>query len=497
MKFRNQILVLIYILTFSGCSSDDKDAPIEKEPETEIEQTAIINLTSQESNEIDFGDVVTNITATRVFSIQNSGNSDLNVTNIILPENYTIDSSSGIIPSNTSKQFTVTFVPTEIADYSNSITIESNATSGTESMPIKGFGVSSVYEGSVILATQEEVEDFAKLGYTEITVALYIGHINTFSKITSLASLNKLTDVGSLQVISTTQLEDLSGLENLNVTHSIQLLGNSALKNVDALLGVTKLSDYLSFLSNSALTQIDGLSNITEVGDNLRIKNHLLLTNLDGLSNVTIINKDLIIEENPLIENLNGLSLLQSVSSVRFKYNGALYDYCAIKSLLQSDGVRNTFYKTGYNRYNPTKYDIINYDCLKEVPEGVYDGSLSFNSTYEIDRFKSKGFHTISGSLGVFSVDINTLDFLSSLTTITGSFTIRNTGVTNLEGLENLIYVGQLWIQENGLLSDYCVLNSFIENGTINSTSNEWRYLNNDNLYNPTLADLQNGLCVE
>ncbi|RAJ13808.1 Ig-like domain-containing protein [Arenibacter echinorum] len=507
MKFRNQILILIYIIIFSGCSSDDKDAPIENEPETEIEQTAIINLTSEESNEIDFGDVVTNIIATRVFSIQNSGNSDLNITNIILPDNYTIDSTSGIIPSNSSKQFTVTFIPTEIADYSNSITIESNATSGSNVTPIIGFGVSSVYEGSVTLITQEEVEDFAKLGYTEITVALFIGNINNFSKITSLASLNKLTDVGSLQVISTRALEDLSGLENLNVSHSIQLLSNSALKNVDALLGVTKLSDYLSFLSNSALTQIDGLSNITEVGDNLRIKNHPLLTNLDGLSNVTIIKKDLIVEENPLIENLNSLSTLQNVSSVRFQDNSSLYDYCGIKELLLNGGVSGTFYNTSYNRYNPTQYEIIYNDCLKEIPEGVYDGSVLIRGATSLNKFASKEYHTVDGNFSINDSfyedehrDISTLEGLNNLRTINGTFSIRKTILINLSGLENLLSAKQIVFEENTDLANYCALNSFIQNGTLGENYNGIpgeEYLCVDNFYNPTIADLQNGQCTE
>lgn len=452
MKFKNPILILALLFLLSGCSSSDDDIPVVEIIEEEvIVDTAIITLTSSDSDEINFGDVVTNITSKRVFSVQNTGNSDLNITNIILPDNYTIDGTSGSILPNSSKEFTITFTPTAIADYSDSIKIESNATGGPDTIPIIGAGVSSVFEGSVTLISQEDVEDFGNLGYTEITGALYIGNINNFSGITSLASLSNLTDIGSLQVVSTTELEDLSGLENLNVSHSIQILSNRALKNVDALQSVTKLSDYLSFLSNFALTQIDGLSNVTEVGDNLRIKNHPNLTNLNGLSNISIVKKDLIVEENPLIENLNGLSTLQNVSSVRFQDNSSLYDYCGIKALLQNGGVNGIFYETRYNRYNPDKNRIMSSDCSKEIPEGVYDGSILIRDATSLNKFASKEYHTINGSFSINDApyegeirDISTLEGLSNLKTVNGTFTIRKTILTNLNGLENLINVNQI-----------------------------------------------------
>ncbi|MFW2376475.1 MAG: hypothetical protein ACN4ES_08005, partial [Cellulophaga baltica] len=65
MKFNIQILTLICFASFFSCSSDDEAPPkIIVVEEEVIEDTAIINLTSEESNEIDFGDVVTNITST-------------------------------------------------------------------------------------------------------------------------------------------------------------------------------------------------------------------------------------------------------------------------------------------------------------------------------------------------------------------------------------------------------------------------------------------------
>ncbi|AIZ40702.1 Ig-like domain-containing protein [Cellulophaga baltica] len=502
MKFNIQILTLICFASFFSCSSDDEAPPkIIVVEEEVIEDTAIINLTSEESNEIDFGDVVTNITSTRVFTIHNSGNSDLKIANIIIPDNYTIDLLTSIIPSNQSKEFTVTFTPTDILDYTDLIKIESNATSGTASIIIKGIGVNSIYDGSVTLITQDEVEDFAKSGYTEITGALFIGNINNFSPINSLASLNKITEVGSLQVISTTELEDLTGLENLNVTVSIQLLSNSALKNVDALLSVTKLSSYLSLLSNTALTQINGLSNISEIGDNLRVNNHPNLINLDGLANIITVKNKLYIENNSLIENLNGLSSLQSVSSVSIRYNAELYSYCGIKSLLTNKGIGEDYFRPRFNRYNPSSYTIEDFDCEKMIPDGIIhsDTGYGISEQKDIDYLISNDFHGIDGGLIISSENITSLESLSFLKTVSGSIRINDTALTNLNGLENLTNVAQIYILNNLTLSDYCGLSPLIVNGSLgeNLYPSSEPFYTVDNLYNPTLADIQNGLCSE
>ncbi|WP_339727061.1 DUF1573 domain-containing protein [Maribacter stanieri] len=523
MKIKNTILILAYILVFSSCASDDDNTPtqIDREPETVIEQTAIINFTNEESNEIDFGDVVVDIITTQVFNIENTGNSDLNITNIVIPDNYTIDISSTTITPNTNKDFTITFSPTEILDYSNVIQIESNATGGNDTITITGFGVSPIYDGSIVLNTQEEVDHFGKLGYTSITGGLNIGQVTSIaSTIVDLEPLNKILEVGFLEVFSTTSLENLNGLEKLNVINSIQMVSNSALKNIDALKSVTKLEGYINFLSNNSLTKIDGLENLIEVKENVRFNNNALLENIDGLSSLKSVGTDFDLLGSPLIENLNGLSSLENVgvelhvsgslllenlnglsnlksaSLLRFSDNVSLYDYCGIKDLLTNDGANLYHNGQRYNRFNPTKSEVVNSTCSELVPLGVYDGNLLMDSNSDIEKFVSKNFHTIRGSFGVNGQAITNLDFLENLETVTSDLNIRNTDLTNLDGLDKLIYVNQLFIQENAMLADYCGLNSFIENGTINNTG-DYRYIITDNLYNPTLEELQNGQCTD
>ncbi|PCE64998.1 choice-of-anchor D domain-containing protein [Sediminicola luteus] len=499
--------LLFFVFTLSCCSSNDQEE-VKEVPESKVEETAVINVLIDDSNEIDFGDVVVGITTTRIFSVQNTGNSTLNINNVRLPSGFTIDVTSVNISPDTTKEFVVTFSPSEILDYSGSIEIESNATEGDESILISGFGVDSIFEGSVVLNTQDEVESFAQLGYTEITGALNIGNINTVSQITSLASLNEIVYVGSLQVVSTGKLENLDGLENLDVGISIQLLSNYALKDIDALLGVTKLSSYLSLLSNKELTNLNGLSNIQEVGDNLRIKNHPKLKNLDGLSEVTSIKEDLIVEGNELIEDLNGLSSIKSVVDIRISGNFALYNYCGIKSLIQNKGYSGGFGLTSFNRYNPSVYDIVYSDCSNEIPEGVYHGDYSIHDTYDIRQLTVRDYyHTIDGDLTISESwvdnekkEIRTLEDLKKIKSIKGKFEVKGTLIKDLTGLENLESVEQIVFIGNAQLSDYCGLNSLLQNGNLGEGfygEPGEEYMCSGNLYNPSLLDLQNAKCAE
>jgi hypothetical protein len=517
MKIKNLLLILVYILIFSSCSNDDDNTPkqIESEPEAIIEQTAVIKLITEGSSKIEFGDVVIDISTSQVFSIQNTGNSDLNITNIILPNNFTIDITSTTITSNEIKEFVVTFIPTDIFDYSNSISIESNATGGSNSITILGTGVSPIYDGTVYLHTQKEVDDFGKLGYTSITKALSISGSGGESTIVDLEPLNKIIKVGTLEVSRTTNLESLKGLENLNTIDFIQMVSNYSLTNIDALKSVTKL-ERINILGNPLLKHIDGFENLIEVTIFVRFIANDMLENIDGFSNLTHIGTDFKLSASPSIINLNGLSNLQSASAISINNNASLYDYCGIKELLTNDGANFGSY---YNRYNPTKEEVINGLCSEEVPLGVYDGDLIIRYDSDMERFASREFHTVRGSLSLNGEDIINLDFLENLTTVNGSFSISNTSVTNLNGLENLTtidgsfsinnnpltnlngldnlaYVNQMYIRRNESLSDYCGLTSFIENGTINYTG-EQRYVNENNLYNPTLEDLQNGQCTE
>lgn len=81
-------------------------------------------------------------TATLLLNIENTGTDVLNVTGISLPSGFS-GSFSGTIPVNGSVPVLITFAPTDAIDYEGVLTVASDATSGTTTLPISGTGIGS------------------------------------------------------------------------------------------------------------------------------------------------------------------------------------------------------------------------------------------------------------------------------------------------------------------------------------------------------------------
>ncbi len=98
--------------------------------------TRIIGLTGN----MQFGEVQIVEPADRILTITNWGGSPLDVSGIEFPDGFSSDWTSGSISPGSSQNVTITFAPTQVRNYSGSITILSNATSGTGSRTVSGSG---------------------------------------------------------------------------------------------------------------------------------------------------------------------------------------------------------------------------------------------------------------------------------------------------------------------------------------------------------------------
>ncbi|HRJ08826.1 MAG TPA: choice-of-anchor D domain-containing protein [Prosthecobacter sp.] len=99
--------------------------------------TAAISL----AGNLSFGNVQTGQTATRVLTIQNTGNASLNVTTISYPIVFLGDWNGGSIPPGGSQSVTVTFSPAAVQSYSGTITVISDAASGVNTIAASGTGI--------------------------------------------------------------------------------------------------------------------------------------------------------------------------------------------------------------------------------------------------------------------------------------------------------------------------------------------------------------------
>jgi alpha-tubulin suppressor-like RCC1 family protein len=95
------------------------------------------------SGDLAFGALAVGKSATRTLTIANTGNAILTVTSISYPAGFTGNWSGGTIAAGESKAVTVTFKPVAAQIYGGSITVTSNATTGTPGLAASGTGGSS------------------------------------------------------------------------------------------------------------------------------------------------------------------------------------------------------------------------------------------------------------------------------------------------------------------------------------------------------------------
>ena len=496
--FKLSILLLSSLLIFSCSSSDNDDDVIITKEENEITANSIIAISTElGENSLKFGKKVTNSSDSKNFTVSNTGDADLIISSITPPNGYSLDLNSVTIAPNSSKDITVNFEPTEVTNYEGQIIFESNASSGKNTINCSGAGVNEVFEGT-ILTTQQEVNDFGNIGYTEVTEGMIIGSENGFSEtdIVDLTPLATLTKLANLRIRRNPLLLNLDGLENVNVTGVLSILQNDGLLNIDALSRITTLSSTLQIGYNKSIQNIDGLSNITTAAV-VHINGNDALENIDGLMSLLSIETNLNISQNPFITNLNGLANLVTVNgNVSIDDNDRLDSYCGIKPLLTNDGIGGIFYARSFNKYNPGTSEIKNGECQKDIPLGVYHGYISITSQSAMDLFNEMGFEQVDGGLyidGRENLSIESLK-LENLRRVNGDLTIRRTKETNLNQLQNLIYVdGSIEIIENATLSEYCGLLPLI-NDAAGLTGT---FTSSDNLYNPTQQELEEGTCTQ
>lgn len=110
--------------------------------------TRIISLSP---TSLSFGNVTVGQTsAPQTITISNTGNSPLNVSNISFPSGFSGNWSSGTISASGSQNVVVTFSPTSATSYSGTVTINSDATSGSGDFGVSGDGVWSYSPPTVV-----------------------------------------------------------------------------------------------------------------------------------------------------------------------------------------------------------------------------------------------------------------------------------------------------------------------------------------------------------
>ena len=126
---------VLQLMTNMWLTAVDSDGHSGDSDEFAVEVSKVLNL----AGNLAFGNVVTGQTATATMTISNSGNSALTVAGIDYPDGFT-GAWIGSIEAGSSTNVTVTFAPMALATYSGAVTVNSDKTSGENTIVISGTG---------------------------------------------------------------------------------------------------------------------------------------------------------------------------------------------------------------------------------------------------------------------------------------------------------------------------------------------------------------------
>ena len=154
------------------------------------------------------------------------------------------------------------------------------------------------YTGSIILNTQQEVDDFSTNCYSKIDGDLTLGN-NGFTSISQTYNLSTLIEItGSLTIQFFAPDYNGYSFSNLSTIGQNLIIQNNS-------NGGT---------SNNVFPSL-GLDNLNTVGNDLIVRNNDNIESLYGLENIISIGNDLIISDNSNITSISNLNYLGSIGN--------------------------------------------------------------------------------------------------------------------------------------------------------------------------------------
>ncbi|NAY92256.1 hypothetical protein GTQ34_10020 [Muricauda sp. JGD-17] len=397
-----------------------------------------------------------------------------------------------------------------------------------------------VFEGDVLLDTQDRVQEFGDMGITTI-----LGGLTVTGSVNDLSPLLGLEYVSShLDILFTTELRNLEGLNNLGrgpnaADKRFRIVGNTGLESLQGLNGLRLIGGSLIIDNNDLLTDLRGLENLefiesTNITGVLNISNCENITSLSGLENLKSINGVLNLVVNPLLSDISALSdSAINAQTVRIEQCHALVDLDGLQGVTASEEIYiqvNNSLNTLNGLGNLVDANIIvigfndllvNLSALNNVSnleQLNISGNASLSDLKGLDSLVFASIVSISENpiltsfVGLDNLgEVNQLLILrndalpnfvglESLELISDDFNgqsllivTSNPGLTSLNGLENLSSLdSDLTITNNTILSDFCSLGGLFDNGGPGG-----EIVIQDNQVNPTPTAISNGNCSE
>nr|WP_319999810.1 hypothetical protein [uncultured Draconibacterium sp.] len=301
--------------------------------------------------------------------------------------------------------------------------------------------------GSVFLATQDEVDAFGQRGITSIKGNLVIGRAAGTDSITSLAALYQLKEIGyNLIINSVYKAREFTGLDALEkVGGEININEIGTIKNVD----FQNLSSVGSvYIKSDSINSVE-FPKLTEAGSDLYIDCPLNILKLNNLQKaggkITIMHSynrgNISALSFPLLTEVGSFyfARFQELSKIELPEltnSGELYCYfLPALDIIYLPKLKET---TGSIKMYSTL-------VLSEVSLPVLEKAAGLDIPENVSNLEVPKLTEISDDLFLRGLINENLDFLSSLTSVGGTFTIYNLpNLTAFEAPPALKSVGKL-----------------------------------------------------
>lgn len=382
-----------------------------------------------------------------------------------------------------------------------------------------------VYEGDVVLGTQQEVEDFGAIGYTKITGRLFCGGNQiTSSKITSLQALSSIKEVGSLWINYMDDLENLNGLENITDINGVfYIKSNRALNDLSGLRNVVNIDGLLSIYRNDKLTSINRFDALKTVGD-IQVFDNETLKIVDTFNEVSE-TRGFLFQQNEGVDYIGGFSKLKKLEYLTIKSNSGSFSVDSFHEVEEMQGYlfvnRNremTSFK-GFEKLvtspeaiqfveNRNLTSISGFHVIKELKWLLMfvNGINSLNAfdsleiADEIDFSTNFGTYNLGGFENLHKVNSLAIDNNENMSQLNGFNNLEEVGLlkidlnaklTKINGLTSLRKCTSIQIASNPVLTDFCGLQALFVNDIDLEPSIE------NNAYNPTKQEIAEGDCFQ
>ena len=363
----------------------------------------------------------------------------------------------------------------------------------------------NIFNGSIQLKTQQEVDEFGAKNYG--VIAGSIGIVNEYEKnIYSLEALSSLRKVKNIYISGLSLLKDLKGLEQLSEVTESFYVTSCGITNIKSLSNLTNPKGQIVIENNDALINLEGLENIKSIGSTLKISGNDFLQNITALSNLTSVGHDFNIFGNDALVSLQGLENLESVG-----LSFAVSDNNSIENLT---GLNNLKVVKGYNFLIENNSKLKSLEGLNSLTtlgsdDPGYYITIKINKNPALENID--GLSKLTNFSGAFQTDaplifisdnesLLNIDGLTGITKALQIYVSDNNNLKNIDGLSNLAIMrskyngGRVEISHNNALTDFCGLSLLLNDESYDSAHLLKIF---QNAYNPDVADLLNGNCAK